>query len=143
MSFYTFEITGKVEFYDCDPMGVVWHGNYLKYLEAARGRFLDLVDYPYPTVWQEGNVFPVVDLRLKYTSSLRFGDTYTVVTDLDEYENRLVHSFVIKAGERVCVKAKSVQVRVENGSSELSFFMPENFVRNVRSFLERQKTEEF
>lgn len=141
MSFYTFETTGKVEFYDCDPMGVVWHGNYLKYLEAARGRFLELVDYPYRTVWQEGNVFPVVDLRLKYTSSLRFGDIYTVVTDLDEYENRLVHSFVIKTGDRICVKAKSVQVRVENGSSELSFFMPENFVRNVRSFLERQKTE--
>ena len=20
---------GRVQFYDCDPMGVVWHGNYL------------------------------------------------------------------------------------------------------------------
>ncbi|WP_019002635.1 acyl-CoA thioesterase [Succinimonas amylolytica] len=140
MSFYTFEMTGKVEFYDCDPMCVVWHGNYLKYLEAARGRFLELIDYPYLTVGQEGNVFPVVDLRLKFTSSLKLGDTYTVVTDLDEYENRLVHSFVIKTGDRVCVKARSVQVRVAAGSSELSFFMPENFIRNVRSFLERQGT---
>lgn len=24
-----------VEFYDLDPMNVVWHGNYIKYLEKA------------------------------------------------------------------------------------------------------------
>ena len=28
--------TLEVEFYDLDPMDVVWHGNYIKYLEAAR-----------------------------------------------------------------------------------------------------------
>ena len=35
----------KVEFYDLDPMNVVWHGNYLKYLEAARCDMLEKIGY--------------------------------------------------------------------------------------------------
>ena len=35
----TSEIT--VEFYDLDPMNVVWHGNYVKYLEKARCDLLE------------------------------------------------------------------------------------------------------
>jgi acyl-CoA thioesterase FadM len=30
------EIEGKAEFYDLDPMQVVWHGNYARFLEQAR-----------------------------------------------------------------------------------------------------------
>ena len=30
------EMKLTVQFYDLDPMNVVWHGNYLKYLESAR-----------------------------------------------------------------------------------------------------------
>ena len=26
----------KPSFYDLDPMGVVWHGNYIKFMEQAR-----------------------------------------------------------------------------------------------------------
>ena len=43
MSLYTFTSKQKVSFFDCDPMGVVWHGNYLKYLEVARGESETLI----------------------------------------------------------------------------------------------------
>ena len=32
-------------FHDLDPMGVVWHGHYLKYLELARCALLQTFDY--------------------------------------------------------------------------------------------------
>lgn len=35
----------KVEFYDLDPMDVVWHGNYVKYLEVARCDMLSKLGY--------------------------------------------------------------------------------------------------
>lgn len=34
------EIKIKVPFYDLDPMNIVWHGNYVKYMEEARCDFL-------------------------------------------------------------------------------------------------------
>ena len=41
------EVTIKVEFYDCDPMGIVWHGNYARFLEVARCRLLDAIEFSY------------------------------------------------------------------------------------------------
>ena len=40
----------QVEFYDLDPMNVVWHGNYVKYLEAARCDFLAKVGCTYDDI---------------------------------------------------------------------------------------------
>lgn len=36
-----------VQFFDLDPMNVVWHGNYVKYLETARCDLLAKVGYTY------------------------------------------------------------------------------------------------
>ena len=33
----------KEEFFDFDPMNVVWHGNYLKYIEEARCDMLEKI----------------------------------------------------------------------------------------------------
>ena len=41
------QLIHKVEFYDLDPMNVVWHGNYIKYLEAARCDMLSKIGYTY------------------------------------------------------------------------------------------------
>ena len=32
------EVTIRTQFYDLDPMNIVWHGNYVRYLEQARAR---------------------------------------------------------------------------------------------------------
>ena len=37
----------EVQFFDVDSMRVVWHGNYVKYLEVARCELLKLFDYSY------------------------------------------------------------------------------------------------
>ncbi len=137
MSYFTFETQGRVEFYDCDPMGVVWHGNYAKYLETARSRFFDLIDYPYSAIYSDGYTFPVVDLRLKYISSMRMGDEFVITTDLEEFENRIVHSFIIKCRDKICLKARSVQVCLPDGSSGLSFIMPANFTDRIRLIIQR------
>ena len=139
-SLYRFTYAGQAEFYDCDPMGVVWHGNYLKYLEAARGRFLELSHYPYMVIYQEGYTLPVVELKLKYMRPLHLKDDFTVVSDLLEYENRLVFDQEVRRGDTVCIRAQSVQVCVPNNAGELSFFMPETFIRNVRELINTRGT---
>ena len=35
------EISTQAQFYDLDPMQIVWHGNYARYLEQARCALLD------------------------------------------------------------------------------------------------------
>ena len=42
------ETETHIEFFDLDPMEIVWHGRYVKYLEMVRGVLLDSIDYNYP-----------------------------------------------------------------------------------------------
>ena len=55
------EIT--VPFYDLDPMNVVWHGNYVKYMEQARCALLADVNLSYDDMMKIGVVFPVVTMQ--------------------------------------------------------------------------------
>ena len=48
------EITLAPAFHDCDPMQVVWHGNYFKYFEIARCALLQRYDYDYPQMQESG-----------------------------------------------------------------------------------------
>ena len=61
-----------IPFHDCDPMNVVWHGNYARYLEVARCELLRLFDYDYIQMKESGYAWPIVDMRIKYVSSAVF-----------------------------------------------------------------------
>ncbi len=136
MSLYTFTSKQKVSFFDCDPMGVVWHGNYLKYLEVARGEFLQMINFSYTRIRDIDYAFPIVDIKLKYTHSLRIDKQFDVITTLEEYENRLVHGFKIISDNNLCLKAISTQVAFNSKTNTMEFIMPQEFRDAVLSFIE-------
>ena len=53
------EIEIEVPFNDLDPMGVVWHGNYLAYLERARSALLTKLGYDYEEMVESGFAWPI------------------------------------------------------------------------------------
>jgi acyl-CoA thioesterase FadM len=63
--------TVRPEFYDLDPMNVVWHGNHVRYFEVARCLLLERIGYTYQDMLESGYAWPVVDLRLRYYRPLR------------------------------------------------------------------------
>lgn len=116
----------KVPFYDVDQMHIVWHGNYVKYLERARCDLLDKFDYGYSRMRDSGYSWPVVDMRLKYIRPARFNAEICVTSELVEYENRLKLEYQIhdvSTGERL-TKAHSVQVAVDMRNNEMQFVSP-------------------
>ena len=63
----------EIQFYDLDPMQIVWHGNYVKYLEVARCALFDSIDYNYVQMKQAGHSWPVIDMNLRYIGPATFG----------------------------------------------------------------------
>tara|TARA_Y100001968_G_scaffold331956_1_gene388437 strand:+ start:1788 stop:2237 length:450 start_codon:yes stop_codon:yes gene_type:complete len=57
-----------------DHAGVMWHGAYLSWLEEARINALLQVGLSYKQISNEGFEMPVIDLHIKYLSSLFHGD---------------------------------------------------------------------
>lgn len=122
----TAELALSPAFHDCDPMNVVWHGNYFKYLELARCKLLQRFDYDYPQMLESGYLWPVVDARIKYIRPLRFAQSLVVAVQLTEWENRLKFEYQIRDGEteQVLTRAHTIQVAVEAASGEMLYVCP-------------------
>jgi acyl-CoA thioester hydrolase len=120
------EIETQVQFFDLDPMEVVWHGHYVKYLEIARGALLDSIDYNYPQMRASGYLWPLTDLQLRYVGSARFGDQLKLRAEIIEWENRLKIDYLISdaASGRRLTRASTTQVAIEIATGELCFASP-------------------
>jgi len=127
----------KIPFQDVDLMQVAWHGNYMRYLEAARCALLDKLEYNYPEMQASGFMWPIVDTRLKYIRPARLGQEIRVHAGLEEYENRLKMQFVIedKHSHEVLCKAYSIQVAVAIDSQEMQFVCPDILLKQVERVL--------
>jgi len=131
------EVNVQAQFYDLDPMKVVWHGNYTRYLEQARCALLDRIGYNYPEMDASGYVWPIVDLHVKYVRPIRFGQTIRVTATLAEYENRIRIDYRIHdaASGDLLTKARTLQLAVKAETGELCFESPAVFVDKVRALL--------
>jgi acyl-CoA thioester hydrolase len=130
-------VTCKPEFYDLDPMNIVWHGNYLRFLEQARSALMTHIGYNYEEMKQSGYAWPIVDLRIKYIKPTRWGDTIRVDATLVEYDNRLKIDYKIinEATGALITKATTIQLAVAASTGELSFVSPDELINKVRSLL--------
>lgn len=131
------EVSIQAQFYDLDPMQVVWHGNYARFMEQARCALLDRIGYNYPEMAASGYVFPIVDLHVKYVRPIRFGQVITVTATLVEYENRIRIDYRIRdqvSGE-LLTKARTMQLAVKADGAELCFECPAEFTDKVRALL--------
>ena len=126
-----------VPFFDVDTMHVVWHGNYVKYLEVARCALLDKIGHNYTHMVESGYAWPIIDLQLRYVRGAVFGQRLNVRASLVEWENRLKINYLIsdlQTGERL-TRASSVQVAVEVSSREMQLASPKVFTDAVERML--------
>ena len=124
----------KVAFFDLDPMNVVWHGNYVKYMETGRCALLDKIGYNYTEMVKSGYAFPVTDIKVRYIKPLYFGEHAKIVSHLVEYENMIKIKYEIfnEKGE-LTTKAESTQMALNIQKMEAEFSCPEVFVNKVRA----------
>ena len=117
----------KVQFYDLDPMNVVWHGNYIKYLETARCNLLSKIGYDYDDMRADGVSYPVATMEVKFIKPCTFNQKLRVVAALEEIEPCMIIKYLIfdaDTGEKV-FKAKSMQICVNNLTNESIYSAPE------------------
>lgn len=74
----------SIEFYDCDPLFVVWHGRYFKYFEQARQALLRELDLDIPQIRAMGYRMYVTDVRCRYMFPLSYGDDVKVTAKITE-----------------------------------------------------------
>ena len=124
----------EIPFFDVDPMNIVWHGNYVKYLETARCAFLNSIGYGYTEMARQGYGWPIVKLDLKYIRPARFGQKIRVDMAVTEYESCLRIDYILRDAESgiKLTQAHTTQVaqRIDNG--EMQFQTPASWLEAVK-----------
>ena len=65
----------RIYYHDTDAGGIVYYGNYLKYLEEARTEFLEKRGLSVETFKEKGLMYAVRYCNVNYRSPARYGDT--------------------------------------------------------------------
>lgn len=115
-----------VQFFDLDPMQIVWHGNYVKYLEVARCALFDSIGYNYTQMKESGFGWPIIEMNLRYAAPATFGQRLTLRAEIVEYEYRLKIDYLVTdtaSGQRLN-RASTTQVAVDIATGEMCFMSP-------------------
>lgn len=79
-----------VRFSETDAMGVVWHGNYLKFFEDARDKFGEDHGIEYLDAFNAGYFTPIVKSEINHKASIYYGQKVKVRAVLEQHASSKV-----------------------------------------------------
>ena len=74
----------RARYADTDSMGIVYHGRYFEWFEAARTEYLRSMGLPYKRIEEEGISLPVVEAYCRYRRPVVYDELIRVKTVLGE-----------------------------------------------------------
>ncbi|WP_432355541.1 acyl-CoA thioesterase [Sporosarcina sp. A2] len=75
----------EIRYAETDQMGVVYHANYLVWMEIGRTKLIEDLGFTYAGLEADGYLSPVTDLSIKYKAAMRYGATATVRTWIESH----------------------------------------------------------
>ncbi len=120
----------QVRFNEADPLGIVWHGHYIRYFEDGREAFGKMHGLSYLDVFKKGFVIPVVEVNCHYKKSLKYGDTIQVETIFIPSESakmKFNYRIFNKATNQIVATGNSIQVFLDKENQILQLNTPEFF----------------
>ena len=116
-----------VRFNEADPLGIVWHGHYIRYFEDGREDFGNRYGIGYLDFFNQGFVIPVVNVDCSFKKSLRYGDTVIVETSFIPCEAAKIkfsYRLFNKKTKELVATGSSVQVFLDREHSSLQLLNP-------------------
>jgi acyl-CoA thioester hydrolase len=80
----------RVRYAETDQMGVVYHANYLVWMEVGRVEYCRASGARYRDLETEGILLAVVEVNCRYFSPARYDDEVIVRTQIEEANPRMV-----------------------------------------------------
>ncbi len=120
----------QVRFNEADPLGIVWHGHYIRYFEDGREAFGNTHGLSYLDVYKKGFVIPVVSVQCDFKKSLRYGDRViieTVYIPSKAAKMKFTYRLFNAASGDLVATGSSVQVFLDKEGSVLQLSNPSFF----------------
>ncbi|MCV6628934.1 MAG: acyl-CoA thioesterase [Flavobacteriaceae bacterium] len=118
----------RIRFVETDPLGIVWHGNYIQYFEDGREAFGRHHGISYLDQKDKGFTTPIVKSTCEHKLPLRYGDVATIKTIfVDSPAAKMIFKYEIyNPKEQLVCTGETVQVFVHQ-DGDLWLTLPEFF----------------
>jgi acyl-CoA thioester hydrolase len=123
----THSLEMEVKFSEADPLGIVWHGHYIRYFEDGREAFGATYGLRYLDLFREDIVVPIVSIHCDYKRILRYSHKVRLdTTYVDTPAAKLLFEyglFDVITGAKVAT-GSSMQVFMQRENMELMLTIP-------------------
>lgn len=119
-----------VRFSEADPLGIAWHGNYVKYFEDAREAFGKKYNLSYLNILEQGYVAPLIKISLEFKQALKYNEKAIVeIIHINTNAAKIIFKYNVyrSSDNELVTTGETVQVFVVNGG-ELSITMPDFYI---------------
>lgn len=126
----------RVRYAETDQMGVVYHGNYFAYFEAARGESIRELGITYADLEKMGVIMPVVEVQCRYLRPARYDELLTVRVMLKElpiHHKIEFHHEVFNEKEELLATARIILYFMESKTMKRTT-MPEPLLEKIKPY---------
>ena len=104
----------EIRYAETDQMGVVYHANYLIWMEIGRTSLIKDLGFTYAGLESDGYLSPVTDISIQYKASMRYGQKALVRTWVESHGRlRTTYGYeILHEDGSVAATAKSEHVVV-------------------------------
>ena len=127
MKALTASITINIRFGETDAMGVVWHGNYLKYFEDAREAFGKRHKLCYLDIYSKGYFTPIVKSEIDYKSPMHYGEKAKVMVKLIYTPSAKIifeYEIINQTTQKICAVGRTIQIFLHSKTRILELNKP-------------------
>lgn len=101
-----FSLPIKVYIEDTDAGGIVYHANYLKFMERSRTEFITKLGYDKPATLENGLLLVVHSMDIQFLQAATLGETLAATTRVKKVARSYVEfEQIVKRGEQPLCRA--------------------------------------
>lgn len=133
----TFTVKRRINFYDCDPAGIIFFSRVFDFAHSAYEQVIQLIDQQEDYWNNEKYVVPIIKSDSTYIKPMKYGDSININVNVSELRTssfELSYNMVSAEGELLC-SVKTVHVFVDKKSWE-KIKIPEYIKNKLENYLD-------
>ncbi len=108
--------TRKINYYECDRMGITHHSNYIRFMEEARIHYLEQLGYGFEKLEEQGIVSPVLSLTVNYKHPTTFPDVIQIELGVEKLSSlKITFSYTMSSKGKTVCEATSTHCFMKDG----------------------------
>jgi acyl-CoA thioester hydrolase len=119
----------RVRYAETDQMGVVYHSNYIIWMEVGRVELLRALGFTYKGMEADGLHLPVAEVKCRYKASALYDDQIIIRTKMVNLRGFLIHfayDIVRETDGTLLAEGESVHLVVDRDMQKFS--LPEKYM---------------